>query len=138
MKQIREYIRALCNDLKIKPPKAKTVSSLEGTMLARYEANSGIMYIREKYEVPYDMYFSIAHELRHKYQIDKGKFDFEAYVTSSEVDTKAYNMQEEELDANAYAYVIMVSAFDVEPLFSGLDEDVKREIIKRAEAIVNE
>ena len=134
MKEIREFIRIICDDLKISVPNVRFTKSFKGsdTLLAEYDSHSNILMLRSKYENILDMFFCIAHELRHKYQLDKDIYDFSSYVTSSTVDIKTYNMQEIELDANAYAYVVMVSAFNVEPLFNGMDEEVKRHILRRA------
>ena len=140
MKEIKEYIRIICKDLGISVPNVRFTKSFKGsdTRLAEYDSHSNILMLSSRYENVLDLYFCVAHELRHKYQLDKDIYDFSSYVTSSTVDIKTYNMQEIELDANAYAYVIMANVFGVEPLFNGLDEDVKKKIIRRAIKIVNQ
>ena len=92
----------------------------------------------KSYENKADLLFAIAHELRHKYQIDNHKFDFENYKTSTEVTTEEYNLQKEEIDANAYAGVVMMDLFGIKPLFDGLPTKVIQEIEKKIDEIVNE
>lgn len=84
------------------------------------------------------MVVCIAHELRHKYQIDNSLFDTSAYQTSAVLSNRDYNLQDVEIDANAYAYVIMYDNFGIDLKFNGLDRDIVQRIKKRAEKIRNE
>ena len=52
--------------------------------------------------------------------------------------TEEYNLQKEEIDANAYACVVMMDMFGIKPLFNGLDDEVINKIWERAEEIVKE
>lgn len=76
--------------------------------------------------------------MRHKYQIDNKMFDFNNYKKSSEISIRDYNLQFEEIDANAYAYLIMMEQFGIELKFNGLDMDMKQKIRRRAEEIAKE
>ena len=97
------------------------------------------MYLRTKYEYgDVDMAFAIAHELRHKYQIDTHVFDFDNYKTSNELSIREYNLQNEEIDANAYAYIVLLDFFKLKVDFKLLlkDDVVADTIMKRVDVIV--
>ena len=140
MKEIYKYIKIICRDLKIKCPKVEIKKSniITDTTLAAYQPSNDMIVIKKEYENKYDLFFSIAHELRHKYQIENNLFDFEKYKQRENIDLKEYNTQEEEIDANSYAYIVMISAFGVKPLFNGLDKDTIKMIEERAKEIVEE
>lgn len=136
MKEIYQFINFICKDLKIKKPKKIEFGRLQtNTMLASYNYKKDVITIKKDYQDIRDLYFSIAHELRHKYQIDRKMFDFEDYKLSDVIDLKAYNLQPQEIDANAYAALIMMSTFGVKPLLNGLDKDVKEKINKRIDEL---
>ena len=44
-----------------------------------------------------------------------------------------YNLQIAEIDANAFAYIVMVDFFGMKPLFYGLSDNVKSRILDRVE-----
>ena len=136
MKEIYQFVKLICNDLKIKKPKVEFGKLQTNTMLASYNYKKDIITIKKDYEDIRDLYFSIAHELRHKYQVDRKIFDFDDYKLSDNIDLKNYNLQPQEIDANAYAALIMMSLFSVKPLFKGLDDDVKKEINKRIDKLI--
>lgn len=139
MKDIYKFIKVICNDLKIKKPKVQvTKSFISNTQLASYDPSREIITIKKEYENMYDVCFAISHELRHKYQIDYKLFDFKNYKSNSQTTSIEYNLQPEELDANAYAYLIMMSAFGVEAKFNGVDQTVISAIKKRAIEIMNQ
>lgn len=75
--------------------------------------------------------------MRHKYQVDNHLFDFDKYQNSSSMSKREYNLQMEELDANAYGYLVMRERFGVEIKFNGMDLDVIQKIRERAETIAN-
>lgn len=104
-----------------------------------YENEKSILYLRTKYEYgDVDMAFAIAHELRHKYQIDTHVFDFDNYKTSNELSIREYNLQNEEIDANAYAYIVLLDFFKLKVDFKLLlkDDVVADTIMKRVDVIV--
>lgn len=140
MKDIHKFIKIICDDLCIKKPYIKINNSvfMSNTQLASYDPYNKIITIKENYENKLDLYFSISHELRHKYQIDKGLFNFENYKQVNEISNYDYNMQKEEIDANAYAYIIMISAFGVEAQFKGLEQNVINKIKERANEIIKQ
>ena len=136
---IKEFINAVCHDLGIrKPLMRKDDSHFETpTQLAMLSVENGkkVLYLRKRYNDAVTAMFSVAHELRHAYQIDNGSFDFKSYQSSSDSDVRSYNLQEAEIDANAYAYLILYDNFGIEIKLNNLDEDVIRKIKARADAI---
>lgn len=124
MKDIYKFAREVSKDLKIKYPKVEFVKELRTpTQIAEYNGT-----LRLKKDVSrLDTYFAIAHELRHAWQIANG-IDLSDYETVGTLSVKEYNLQEAEIDANAYAYWIMVNWFGVKPLFNGMDKEVVEKI----------
>lgn len=75
------------------------------TTIAIFDRDDDVIILNSNYcfmEALHLMYFSIAHELRHKWQ-QKNGFDFSKYKNSSKLKLKDYNRQEVEKDANTYA-----------------------------------
>lgn len=138
MKNIHMFVESICEDLKIKKPKIKVGNSsfMSDTQLAMYDPYNDILKIRKKYKNKLDLYFSVLHELRHKYQIDNNLFDFENYKKINEVSNDEYNLQFEELDANAYGYIVMIAMFGVEAKFDGLEQTVIDKIKERANELI--
>lgn len=93
------------------------------------------LQVIKRYETFYDFVFVLAHELRHKYQIDNG-WDFSNYIQRDKTDLITYNLQVQELDANAYGFIFMVNEFGVKPLFKGMDEQIKNAIMERVEYLI--
>lgn len=139
-KHVNGFIRLLCDDLSIKKPDIVYKNNIfnSKTQLAAYAPDEKRIYIKNEYENLLDLFFAISHELRHKYQIDYKIYDFSTYKNAKQISNYDYNMQEVEIDANAYAYIIMNEVFNVNPLFNGLDIDIIQKIKQRAELIVNE
>lgn len=144
MNGILEFIKEVCEDLCISIPDSIVTDDKkfnQGTQLATlaYENEKSILYLRTKYEYgDVDMAFSIAHELRHKYQIDTHVFDFDNYKTSDKLSIREYNLQSEEVDANAYAYIVLLDFFKLKVDFKLLlkDDAVADVIMKRVDVII--
>lgn len=144
MNGILEFIKEVCEDLCISIPDSIVTDDKKfnkGTQLAAlaYENEKSILYLRTKYEYgDVDMAFAIAHELRHKYQIDTHVFDFDNYKTSDKLSIREYNLQSEEVDANAYAYIVLLDFFKLKVDFKLLlkDDAVADVIMKRVDVII--
>lgn len=144
MNGILNFIKEVCEDLCISLPDSIITEDKKfnkGTQLATlvYENGKSLLYLRTKYEYgDVDMAFAIAHELRHKYQIDTHIFDFENYKTSKELSRREYNLQNEEVDANAYAYTVLMDFFKLKVDFKLIlkDDVVANAIMKRVDAII--
>ena len=140
---ILTFVKLICEDLSIVPPIVKYDNKKfnNNTQLATLVVEKNgrkILYLRKKYNDVVTMMVCIAHELRHKYQIDNSLFDTSAYQTSTVLSNRDYNLQDVEIDAYAYAYVIMYDNFGIDVKFNGLGRDIEQRIKKRAEKIRNE
>ena len=130
--KINKFVATVCEDLGIEPPKITfDITNEDGTMLAGYGPHDQTLHLRKDYENMADAYFSIVHELRHKYQIVHNEFDLENYKTTTSLSIEDYNLQKEEIDANAYGMYFMRTVFGLEPQFNGLSDKVINEIKKR-------
>lgn len=137
---ILTFVKLICEDLGIDVPEVrydnkKFNSNTQLASLVVEKNNRKILYLRKKYNDPVTMMVCIAHELRHKYQIDNNLFDTSTYQTSTVLNNRDYNLQDVEIDANAYAYAIMYDNFGIDVKFNGLDRDVVQRIKKRADII---
>ena len=65
-------------------------------------------------------------------------FDFDNYKTSNELSIREYNLQNEEVDANAYAYIVLMDFFKLKVDFKLLlkDDVVADAIMKRVDTII--
>lgn len=134
---IYDFINDICDILNISVPSVSfdTSNFPTETMMAQCNPDGSIIYLK-KYNKPNpDQLFSIAHELRHIWQMQNDEQQyFSAYkpidLCSS---VEEYNLQIAELDANAFAGLIMVDFFHLKPLFEGVPYSVKYKIFERME-----
>lgn len=129
--------------LSIKCPKIKFVPKKDelGVLAKVVVSNKTIKKINFAldYENVYDAYFAICHELRHVYQIRYNDQIFEKYVEKDTgISTENYNLQEAEIDANAFGSLYMQVNFGVKPLFLGYSDKVKGKIDKQIEKITRD
>lgn len=84
-----------------------------------------------------DSAFALAHELRHVWQIALHEKEYfkNDYLRVGSVNVQDYNMQKAEIDANAFASIIMNAMFGVSPMFKGLSAKVKTQIENRIHEI---
>lgn len=139
---VLQFIIDISNELEITRPNVEfDYSNSAGTSLARLVVNKkgtkntfGIV-LNASCTHELDIYFAIAHELRHEYQIVNGYFRFDHYKNRDMLSLDEYNMQFEEIDANAFAYFTITHAFLREPLFNGLNPEIVKLIKARAQWI---
>ena len=140
---IRQFVKDVADILKIDAPEVtQNADNFESdTMLAQvYVRGDGrfFVYLKDIDNITLDTYFSIAHEMRHIWQV---KTDFETYMRSyknrSNLSLEDYNNQLAEIDANAFATVIMEILFDITPLYSGMSEKTIELIEERADYIID-
>lgn len=83
------------------------------TMMAYYDRSNDTIFINPNYLVYKDLiYYSIAHELRHKWQNEHNKEEwFSTYKSRDKLDLEQYNKQIAEIDANAFAVAAMDSLY---------------------------
>ncbi len=137
---VSNFIQDICDLLGIAIPAMSYDTShfQTSTMMAQYNPSGNTIHLRKCGKPNPDYLFSIAHELRHVWQLQNHKgFYFGSYQPiESCADTESYNLQAAEIDANAFAGLIMVDFFHLQPLFEGLPESVKDKIHERMEDIV--
>lgn len=139
---IKEYITDICDLLKIEVPKISFDSTnfKTKTTLAQCEPELNVIYLNKIDKPNPDYFFSIAHELRHLYQYQKDKqFYLSEYKTSDKcLSIEEYNLQIAEIDANAFAAIIMTDYFRLQPQWNGLSNKVINEINKQINIIIRE
>lgn len=137
-KALNKFIKEICKDLDIPIPSISfdTSGFTSDTMISQCSSAKNIIYIKRFERLNLDILFAIAHELRHLWQV---RTDEKIYVThyTTSIPTEDYNKQIAEIDANAYAGIIMVNLFGVKPLFNGLSNDIVKMIYDRMEEIKN-
>ena len=135
-KMTLDFCAVVCKILKISVPKVEVNphAMKTRTQIAAI-TNEGVIIKSNTFSM--DIGFAIAHELLHKYQIENNRFPLSNYKTVGSVDTDEYNQQNEEIDANAFAAIVMKALFGVQPLFNNCSETVKHNIQVRMTEIEN-
>ena len=133
---INTFIRSICEYLNIDEPGIKTGFTFRSnTQIAAADLKQYRILIKDRPQ-DNDYYFAIAHELRHLWQYKNG-WDLDQ-AAPGDIDKNEYNLQPAEVDAQAFAAIIMINTFHIEPLFIGLSADVKQAIRKRMDEITKE
>jgi Zn-dependent peptidase ImmA (M78 family) len=129
------YIKNLCDLLDIQAPKMSFDTSHfpTDTTMALCDWSGDTIYLKQCKDPDPDYLFAVAHEIRHVWQIKSNRDHYFASYKSVDQcsDPDSYNLQEAEIDANAFAGVVMIEYFGMRPLFSGLSNMVKNKIGKR-------
>lgn len=134
---VGEFVNGICRALKIRRPTVQRYDGT-GTGLADLSSDGKTLRVRQAADER-DLYFAIAHELRHGWQLRHRQELLDGYKTRAECGSvEEYNLQPAEIDAHAYAALVMISAFGVRPLFDGLSDDVKKEIAAKMQAIASD
>lgn len=137
---VEEFIKDICEELAIDVPEISYDTSLFPSKTMRAMCDGETIYLRMDGKKPsLDLFLSITHEMRHLWQIKyHEELFFKDYITADKAgDIEEYNMQLAELDANAYASLIMVDEFGIQPLFQGLPDKVRKAIYSRVNYIVD-
>ena len=139
---IEEFIIEICNLLDIPVPSISYDTSHfpTETTMAQCELTNNVIYLNKLDKPNPDYLFAIAHELRHifQYQNDE-KFYLSNYKTSDNCSSiEEYNLQIAEVDANAFASIIMVEYFHMKPQWNGLSDKVINAINDRINIIIRE
>ena len=93
--------------------------------------------IRNDIEISEELFFALAHELRHAYQIASGE-SLEEYRTSDRISIEQYNLQPLEVDANAFGALIMSDFFGTVPQFRNMPDTVRKAIKDRMKQLQKE
>lgn len=132
---IEEFITDVCDLLDIEIPKISYDIShfLTKTTLAQCEPDANTIYLNKVDKPNQDYVFCIAHELRHIYQYQTDRqFYLSEYKPSNKCSSiEEYNLQIAEIDANAFASIVMTDFFSMKPQWNGLSENVIKAIDKR-------
>ena len=131
---IKKFINDVCDELSIPVPEISFDTSFfpTPTTLAVASTVDNIIYIKPFDKENPDLLFAVAHELRHLWQIRTNKeLYLKNYKTRAELDVEAYNLQLAEVDANAFASIIMINWFGLQPLYQGMSDTVVAEIKQR-------
>lgn len=132
---IEAFITEICELLKIQVPFISyDISHFPTeTTLAQCNPVENTIYLRKLNSLNPDFLFAIAHELRHiyQYQIDE-EFYLSGYKPSNKCSSvEEYNLQIAEVDANAFAAIMMTDFFSMKPQWNGLSDKVIDTIEKR-------
>ena len=139
---VEKFIADICKLLDITVPSISYDTShfLTETTMAQSELTNNIIHLNKIDKPTPDYLFAIAHELRHifQYQNDE-QFYLSNYKTSNNCSSiEEYNLQIAEVDANAFASIVMVEYFHMQPQWNGLSDKVIRAINDRINTIIRE
>ena len=139
---IEEYITDICEllDIPVSSISYDTSHFPTETTMAQCELTNNIIYHNKIDKPNPDYLFAIAHELRHIFQYhDNEQFYLSNYKTSDKCSSiEEYNLQIAEVDANAFASIIMIDYFHIQPQWNGLSDKVIHAINDRINIIIHE
>lgn len=140
---LKEFIGEVCAVLEIPVPDISDDFRVfeNNTRMAVLEIKKNVptLYLCDRMETEQDYYFAVAHELRHLWQyITNEKYWLGGYKTAEEIGITAYNRQRLEIDANAFAALVMVLSFGMVPTFQSLDLETRHMIEVRVRQIMPE
>ena len=133
-----KFAREVCDILDISVPAIKFVPAdrmQTSTQIAALTPDA--VLIRNDMIVSPELFFAIAHELRHAYQIANGAV-LKEYRTSDKISIEQYNLQSLEVDANAFAALVMSDFFGIVPQFQNMPESVRKAINDRMKQMQKE
>lgn len=133
-----KFSREICDILDIPVPVIKLVSADRmhtDTQIAALTPDA--VLIRNDIEVSAELFFALAHELRHAYQVVNGE-SLEEYRTSDRISIEQYNLQPLEVDANAFGALIMSDFFGIVPQFRNMPDTVRKAIKDRMKQLQKE
>ena len=128
-----EFKKLLEEILKIKPISVKEDSE---NLLGFFTPSERTIHIKNDLSDK-DYIFVLSHEMRHVYQEEKGLIK-QDYKKRNETTLSDYNKQENEIDANAFAMVILFNVQGIVPSFENLDQAAITKIKARAKEIKKE
>ena len=139
---VEKFIADICKSLDIPVPSISYDTSHfpTETTMAQCELTSNTIYLNKLDKPNPDYLFAIAHELRHVFQYQNDEqFYLSNYKTSDNCSSvEEYNLQIAEVDANAFAAIVMVEYFHMQPQWNGLSDKVINAINNRINIIIRE
>ena len=137
-KLCEQFVKDVCAILHIDAPRVEFVPAESMRTDSQLAASiPGKILVVNDVKVSPELFLALAHELRHVYQIANGA-NLEEYQTSDKMTVDEYNLQPLEVDANAFAFLIMEFMFGISPQFESLDQSARDAITSRAEQILSE
>ena len=106
--------------------------------MAEINEKGSKIYLMKKSNPDPDYLFAIAHEMRHIWQA-KTNMDLylSNYKTASQFSSiNEYNLQLAEVDANAFAAIVMINMFGVKPTWNNLSDKVIAAIEQQMNSII--
>ena len=138
---IKNYISDVCKLLKIQIPfiSYDTSHFTTKTMMAQCSPDGSTIYLNKIDKPNPDYIFAIAHELRHVWQIQTNQVlyfsDYKPIELCSSIEE--YNLQLAEVDANAFAAIIMIDLVHLQPQWNGLPNSVVTAIENRINTVIH-
>ena len=138
---INEYIADVCDLLDMDVPTISHDDSHFPTNTTMALCNPVVhtIYLRKENNPNPDYVFSIAHELRHIYQYETDEqYYLSDYKTADKCSSiEEYNLQIAEIDANAFAAIVMKDFFALVPQWQGLTRNVIAAINKQIKHLLD-
>lgn len=138
---IQEYITDICKFLNIKKPSISYDTShfTTKTMMAQCSSDGTTIYLNKIDNPNPDYMFAIAHKLRHIWQIKTNEhLYFSSYKPVNLCSSiEEYNLQLAEVDANAFAAIIIIDWFHLQPQWNDLPTSVITAIENRINTIIH-
>lgn len=126
------------NALSIRPPRIHISAPCElmtDTTLAAMSADGRRLAIKSTITDERTIWFAVSHEMRHAWQI-KHSTDFSSYKTANESGKLEYNSQEAEIDAHAWACIVINNVFKLQPMLDSLGKELADMVANRSEEII--
>ena len=141
-KIVEKAVEFNCKMLSVEKPKIKYLNSTNflspTTQSAISEDFSSLGINTDINFSMLDLWFVISHEIRHLWQ-KNNKMYLSDYISANKLETKKYNEQEAEIDAHAWAIVVITNLFGMRPTLEvNLGTEIWQKILDRAEKISDE
>lgn len=137
--KLKAIAEQICWELKIKTPKIEVgiIEKGAGTVRACF-LSRGYKVVLKKDEGSLEYIFALAHELRRAWQYKNDRGMFRTLKPIGECKTREeFFLQDAEVDANAYAAIIL-SRMGFEPVFDGMPKEARERVQKRMGEIESE
>lgn len=137
MEKIEQFALEISRVLNVNKPTVELDSDYEWGSSDYRPYDDKVIIVEDKNSI--EAFFSIAHEIRHKWQIvNDCDYYFKDYKQKDCISKEEYGMQKAEIDANAFAMIAMCIYFENLPIFKNCKDDERKKIFDRAQEISNE
>lgn len=131
--KVMEIIRAGAEILGIPAPNIYFDTSMFGSKTQLAATDGTDIFVKEQYTP--QLCFAVLHELRHIWQLKENKLLSHQHIND---DIEKYNRQPIEIDANAFALMLMEVFFDYEEEFTSLSDEIYYKICNKADELLKE